>query len=84
MDFRYIAIEGPAAAGKSALAERLANGPTLAHGLAKVGVYRAMNMSLEDTLNMEARNQNIAGRSQDRVEGAAAFREKRQPNFIGR
>jgi enoyl-CoA hydratase/carnithine racemase len=43
-----------------------------------------MNMSLEDTLNMEARNQNIAGRSQDRVEGAAAFREKRQPNFIGR
>jgi 2-(1,2-epoxy-1,2-dihydrophenyl)acetyl-CoA isomerase len=65
------------------LAERLANGPTLAHGLAKVGVYRAMTMSLEDTLNMEARNQSIAGRSQDRVEGAAAFREKRQPNFIG-
>jgi 2-(1,2-epoxy-1,2-dihydrophenyl)acetyl-CoA isomerase len=66
------------------LAERLANGPTLAHGLAKVGVYQSMNMSLEDTLNMEARNQGIAGRSQDRAEGAAAFREKRQPHFIGR
>jgi 2-(1,2-epoxy-1,2-dihydrophenyl)acetyl-CoA isomerase len=66
------------------LAERLANGPTLAHGLAKVGVYKSINMSLEDTLNMEARNQSIAGRSQDYLEGGAAFREKRQPNFIGR
>jgi 2-(1,2-epoxy-1,2-dihydrophenyl)acetyl-CoA isomerase len=65
------------------LAERLAHGPTLAHGLAKTGVYQAMTMSLEDVLNMEARNQAIAARSQDRVEGAAAFREKRQPNFIG-
>ena len=66
------------------LAERLGHGPTLAHGLAKTGVYQAMNMSLEDVLNMEARNQAIAGRSADRVEGAAAFREKRQPRFIGR
>ena len=66
------------------LAERLGNGPTLAHGLAKTGVYQAMNLSLEDALNMEARNQAIAGRSEDRVEGAAAFREKRPPRFIGR
>ncbi len=66
------------------LAERLANGPTLAHGMAKLGVYQSMNMTLEDTLNMEARNQSVAGRSQDRVEGATAFQEKRQPNFIGR
>jgi enoyl-CoA hydratase/carnithine racemase len=41
-------------------------------------------MSLEDVLNMEARNQAVAGRSADRVEGAAAFREKRQPRCIGR
>ncbi len=66
------------------LAERLGNGPTLAHGLAKTGVYQSMNMSLEDVLNMEARNQAVAGRSEDRVEGAAAFREKRPPRFIGR
>ncbi len=72
------------AAETQQLAERLANGPTLAHGLAKTGVYQGMNMSLEDVLNMEARNQSVAGRSQDRQEGAAAFREKRQPNFIGR
>src|SRR5262245_15360201 len=66
------------------LAERLARGPTLAYGLAKTGLYQGLTMSLEDTLNMEARNQAIAARSQDRAEGAAAFRDKRQPRFIGR
>ena len=66
------------------LAERLAQGPTLAYGLAKTGLYQGLAMSLEDALNMEARNQAIAARSQDRAEGAAAFREKRQPRFIGR
>ena len=66
------------------LAERLAHGPTLAHGLAKAGIYQGMHMTLEDVLNMEARNQAIASRSQDREEGIAAFREKRQPRFIGR
>ena len=66
------------------LAERLANGPTLAHGLAKTGLYQGMQLKLEDVLNLEARNQSIAGRSQDREEGVTAFREKRQPRFIGR
>ena len=66
------------------LAERLAQGPTLAYGLAKTGLYQSLEMSLEDVLNMEARNQSIAARSQDRNEGVAAFREKRQPRFIGR
>lgn len=66
------------------LAERLAHGPTLAHGLAKTALYQGMHMTLEDVLNLEARNQSIAGRSQDREEGVTAFREKRQPHFIGR
>ena len=66
------------------LAVRLAQGPTLAYGLAKTGLYQGLEMSLEDVLNMESRNQAIAGRSQDRVEGVAAFREKRVPRFIGR
>jgi 2-(1,2-epoxy-1,2-dihydrophenyl)acetyl-CoA isomerase len=66
------------------LAERLAQGPTLAYGLAKTGLYQGLEMALEEVLNMEARNQAIAGRSQDREEGVAAFREKRPPRFIGR
>jgi 2-(1,2-epoxy-1,2-dihydrophenyl)acetyl-CoA isomerase len=66
------------------LVQRLAEGPTLAYGLAKTGLYQGLTMSLEDTLNLEARNQAMAARSQDRAEGAAAFREKRQPRFSGR
>jgi 2-(1,2-epoxy-1,2-dihydrophenyl)acetyl-CoA isomerase len=66
------------------LAERLAQGPTVAYGLAKTGLYQGLSMSLEDALNMEARNQAIAARTSDREEGVAAFREKRPPKFTGR
>jgi 2-(1,2-epoxy-1,2-dihydrophenyl)acetyl-CoA isomerase len=52
--------------------------------MAKSAMYQGLEMSLEDVLNLEARNQAIAGRSLDRAEGAAAFREKRAPRFIGR
>ena len=54
-------------------AQRLAQGPTMAYGLAKTGLYQGLQMSLEDVLNMEARNQALAPRTQDRAEGVARF-----------
>jgi len=68
----------------SELADRLANGPTLAYGFAKAAVYQGANLSLENVLDLEARNQQIAGRSRDAREGVRAFLEKRKPEFKGR
>jgi 2-(1,2-epoxy-1,2-dihydrophenyl)acetyl-CoA isomerase len=68
----------------SELAERLARGPTLAYGFAKQAVYQGANLSFDSLLDLEARNQRIAGRSHDVREGIRAFREKREPEFRGR
>lgn len=67
----------------AALAERLAQGPTLAYGFAKAAVYQGASISFASLLDLEARNQQIAGRSQDGSEGIRAFIEKRKPEFRG-
>jgi 2-(1,2-epoxy-1,2-dihydrophenyl)acetyl-CoA isomerase len=66
------------------LAERLAQGPTLAYGFAKAAVYEGANLPFESLLDLEARNQQIAGRSHDAREGVRAFLERRKPEFRGR
>ena len=67
----------------SVLAERLAHGATLAYGFAKQAVYEGANLGFDSLLALEARNQKIAGRSDDVREGIRAFREKRKPEFRG-
>jgi 2-(1,2-epoxy-1,2-dihydrophenyl)acetyl-CoA isomerase len=67
----------------SELADRFANGPTLAYGFAKAAVYEGANLSLKSTLDLETRNQQIAGRSHDAKEGIKSFIEKRKPEFRG-
>jgi 2-(1,2-epoxy-1,2-dihydrophenyl)acetyl-CoA isomerase len=66
------------------LADRLAQGPTMAYGFAKQAVYEGADLPFESLLDLEARNQKIASRSQDAREGVRAFREKRKPEFRGR
>lgn len=66
------------------LAERLAHGPTLAYGFAKEAVYEGANLPFDSLLDLEARNQKVAGRSDDVREGIRAFRERRKPEFRGR
>lgn len=67
----------------SALADRLAAGPTLALGMLRQGVARALEASYADTLEMEAVNQRIARRSADVTEGVTAFLQKRPAKFTG-
>jgi len=68
----------------SELAERLAHGPTLAYGFAKEAVYEGAKLTFDSILDLEARNQKVAGRSHDVREGIRAFRERRKPEFSGR
>jgi 2-(1,2-epoxy-1,2-dihydrophenyl)acetyl-CoA isomerase len=66
-----------------AWARQLACGPTVAYGLTKRAMYKALNSTLAEALEYEAQLQDIAGRTADNKEGVAAFLEKREPEFRG-
>lgn len=67
-----------------AAAAKLAAAPTRAIGLAKRAINHAEDAPLAESLAMEASLQELAGRTEDHAEGAAAFGEKRGPRFVGR
>jgi len=61
-----------------------ANAPTRAIGQIKKMLQKAQSSSLNDMLEYEAYQQEIAGRSEDYREGVDAFLEKRKPSFKGK
>ena len=65
-------------------ASKLGAAPTRAIGLAKRAINHAEDALLGESLAMEASLQELAGRTEDHAEGAAAFGEKREPRFVGR
>ncbi|HXF82227.1 MAG TPA: enoyl-CoA hydratase-related protein [bacterium] len=71
-------------AATTALAARLAAGPTKAYGLTKRALYYGQTATLEQSLAYEAQLQDIAGATADHREGVAAFLEKRPPAYEGR
>ncbi|WP_271438882.1 enoyl-CoA hydratase-related protein [Pontixanthobacter luteolus] len=81
----YKAVEDDAlmAEGK-ALAEKLANGPTLSLATMKRNIATAMDGTLPEILLAEAEGQRIAGASADAMEGGMAFLQKRKPEFKGK
>jgi 2-(1,2-epoxy-1,2-dihydrophenyl)acetyl-CoA isomerase len=67
----------------SALAARLASGPTAAYRAVKTVLASAATDSLEDTLGLEARLQTRLGQTEDHREAVEAFLAKRPPEFVG-
>ncbi len=65
------------------MARRIANGPPIAIRLAKMMMRRGMTMDLETSLEMSAAAEAITLSSDDHVEGMAALRQKRRPEFKG-
>ena len=67
----------------TALADRLAAGPTVALGVARRNIAEAMDATYAQALGREAAGQRLAGSTGDAMEGAAAFLQKRKAAFRG-
>jgi 2-(1,2-epoxy-1,2-dihydrophenyl)acetyl-CoA isomerase len=66
-----------------ALAEKLANGPTVAYATMKRNIATALDQNLQMVLLAEAEGQRIAGATKDAMEGGMAFLQKRKADFKG-
>lgn len=67
-----------------ALALKMAAGPVLALKMAKFAIYRGLNQSLEESLQLMALMQSMLHGTEDHREGIRALAEKRTPTFLGR
>jgi 2-(1,2-epoxy-1,2-dihydrophenyl)acetyl-CoA isomerase len=76
------ADELASAAEKVAL--RLAGGPTRSLGLSKRLLNESFETDLAHSLELEGAFQSLAATSSDLMEGMAAFRDRRDPDFTGR
>ena len=66
------------------LATQYAKAPTQAIGLIKKVMNKSSTSTLEEMLELEATNQDIAAKTKDAGEGIMAFLQKRKANFIGK
>lgn len=70
-------------ASSMTLAERLAQGPTIALGLARQGIVRALDQTYQEAMASEAQSQSVAANTVDSREGGLAFLERRKAVFRG-
>lgn len=76
--------EGELEAATMALAQRLANGPTLAYSMTKAMLNNELSMDLEAAIENEAMGQALLLMGKDHREFYNAFVEKRPPKWTGR
>jgi 2-(1,2-epoxy-1,2-dihydrophenyl)acetyl-CoA isomerase len=62
----------------------LAQGPTVAIGLAKSCIRSSLELGMTEAMAKEALALELSSRSGDFREGLAAFKERREPNYRGR
>ncbi|MDX6327880.1 MAG: 2-(1,2-epoxy,2-dihydrophenyl)acetyl-CoA isomerase [Streptomycetaceae bacterium] len=72
------------AAEATAIARRLAQGPTVAYAAIKASLAYGAGHSLGETLEKEDELQNLAGASEDHSIAVQAFLKKEQPRYVGR
>ncbi len=65
------------------VAQQLSEMPAITSGLIKTFINRIEELSLDEALEMECKLQEIAGGTDDHMEGISAFLEKRKPEFKG-
>jgi 2-(1,2-epoxy-1,2-dihydrophenyl)acetyl-CoA isomerase len=75
--------DGELAAGAAELHERLASGPTRSYAASKRQLNNWLYARIDEQLELEAQIQREMSASEDFLEGAMAFAEKRKPRFSG-
>jgi len=68
----------------AAWAQRLATGPTFAHGMTKNMLNQEWSMTLDQAIEAEAQAQAICMRTEDFERAYQAFAVKQKPEFVGR
>ncbi len=75
--------EGEVLAHAQAMAQRLAEGPTFAHGMTKRMLHQEWSMDVDSAIEAEAQAQAICMATQDFVRAFEAFAARRAPVFEG-
>ena len=66
------------------IANRLANGPSVAYRYMKENLNRAMSGEVDDCLDLEATHHIHCGQTEDHRNATKAFVEKKEPVFTGK